>query len=367
MNFYRLDKMMDVAVAEHDVPCSDITVVHNGKVIHRYMNGTIDDEKKVPIKGDELYYLYSATKPITCTAAMQLVEAGVLKLDDKVSDYIPEFKEMWVRTENGLRRATKTISIRNLFSMTSGINYDLNSESIRRQKERNSCSSTLEMVRAIANEPLEFEPGEHFQYGLSHDVLAAVVEVVSDMSFGEYLENNIFAVLGMKHTSFTLTAKEKSKLCSQFIYDDLSGEVSLKGNENQFVLTPTYQSGGAGLISSAEDYIKFVSEMSNGNKLLKKESIDLMRANHLNEQAYQDFQSCKVGYSYGLGVRTDVNNRYVQKGEFGWDGAAGAYVLIDPDNHVGIFYATHICGHGKYLYNEFHGQLRDEVYRVIFS
>lgn len=365
MNFDKIKHLIDEAVSEHEVPCSDIMIAYQGEVVYRYMNGTIDDEKKVPIKGNELYFLYSATKPITCTAAMQLVEAGQMKLEDKVSDYIPEFQEMWVKVGEGLKKAEKPITIQNLFSMTSGMNYDLNNKSILAQLEKNPNSSTLEMVCAMAGEPLEFEPGEHFKYSLSHDVLAAVVEVVSGMPFGEYLQKHIFDVCGMTRTGFTLNEEIKNKMCSQYIYDGQTGTASLKGKWNQFILTPAYQSGGAGLISCVEDYIKFVMEMSNGNRLLKAESIDLMRANQLGEQAYQDFQDCKFGYTYGLGVRTDAFGRYAHKGEFGWDGAAGSYVMIDPDNHIGIFYATHVCGHGEYLYKGLHQQLRDEVYRVV--
>lgn len=367
MNFDQIKHLIDEAVSEHEVPCSDIMIAYHGEVVYRYMNGTIDDEKKVPIKGDELYFLYSATKPITCTAAMQLVEAGRMKLEDKVSDYIPEFQEMWVKSEAGLKKAEKPITIQNLFSMTSGMNYDLNNQSILAQLEKNPNSSTLEMVRAMAGEPLEFEPGEHFKYSLSHDVLAAIVEVVSGMPFGEYLQKHIFDVCGMTRTGFTLNEEIKNKMCSQYIYDAQAGKASLKGKWNQLILTPAYQSGGAGLISCVEDYIKFVMEMSNGNRLLKAESIDLMRANQLGQQAYQDFQDCKFGYTYGLGVRTDAFGRYAHKGEFGWDGAAGSYVMIDPDNHIGIFYATHVCGHGEYLYKGLHQEIRDEVYRVILG
>ena len=154
-------------------------------------------------------------------------------------------------------------------------------------------------------------------------------------------------------------------VCSQYLYNPESGRASLMSKENGFILTPKYESGGAGLISCVDDYMKFVAKMSNGNRLLKTETIDLMRSNQLGKQAYVDFQSCKQGYSYGLGVRTDMDGRFAHKGEFGWDGAAGAYVMIDPDNHIGIFYATHVRNHGTYLYHVLHPALRDAVYRVI--
>ena len=363
MDFSEVKRLMDEAVAEHNVPCSDIAISYNGKIVYRYGNGTRDDKKSEPVKGDELYFLYSATKPITCTAALQLYEQGKIKLEDKVSDYIPEFADMWVKTSDGVKKAQNPITLKNLFTMTSGLNYDLLSESIQKQKRMKPDSTTLEMVRAFAGEPLEFEPGEHFLCSLSHDVLAAVVELVSGMSYGEYLKKNIFDVCGMERTGFTLNDDIRNKMCSQYMWENQTSNLIEK--ENPFILTPVYQSGGAGLISCVDDYIKFVTEMANGNRLLKAETIDLMRANQLGEQAYQDFQSSKRGYTYGLGVRTDAFGRYAAKGEFGWDGAAGAYVMIDPDNHIGIFYATHIRRYGEYLYDKLHPAIRDAVYQVL--
>ena len=367
MEFCEVKRLMDESVSEHGIPGSDIAIVYKGEIVYRYRNGTSDDEKKVPVQGDELYFLYSATKPITCTAVLQLVETGRLRLDDKVSDYIPEFEKMMVKTAEGLKKAEKPVTIQNLLSMTSGLDYDVEKPGIKAVIEKNPNASTIEIVRAIAGEPLQFEPGEHFQYGLSHDVLAAVVEVISGMSFGDYLKKNIFDVCGMTRTGFLCNEKAKELVCSQYEYNGETGIAEPKPRENWLVLTPVYQSGGAGLISCVDDYIKFVSEMSNGNRLLKTETIDMMRANQLGEQAELEFQDCKPGYTYGLGVRTDVYGRYAHKGEFGWDGAAGAYIMIDPDNHIGIFYATHVLNHGTYLYQELHQSIRDAVYREILK
>jgi len=367
MDFGKVKDLLDEALAEHRVPCSDVAILHNGEIVYRYMNGTSDDEKKVPIRGDEQYFLYSATKPITCTAVLQLVEAGKLRLDDPVSDYIPEFAHMMVKTEAGLKPASKPMLIRHLFTMTSGLNYDLNSPGILAAREKNPDAGTLEMVRAIAGEPLEFEPGEHYLYSLSHDVLAAVAEVVTGMSFGEYLKKNIFDVCGMTRTGFWSNETAKNMVCSQYLYDVERDVSELMEKKNVYILTPAYHSGGAGLISCVDDYVKYVAAMSNGNQLLKKETIDLMRMDQLGEQAYEDFKLRKPGYTYGLGVRTDAYGRYAHKGEFGWDGAAGSYVLIDPDNHIGIFYATHVRKHGTYLYQGLHQDIRDAVYEVILG
>lgn len=365
MDFSEVRRMMDEAVAEHGVPCSDIAVMYQGELVYRYMNGTSDDEKKRPLKGDERYFIYSATKPITCTAVMRLIEAGLLQLDDKASDYIPEFSDMMVKTADGLKPAEKPITIRHLLSMTSGLNYSLGNTNIRYVQLNHPEASTQEVVRAISGTPLEFEPGEHFMYGLSHDVLGAIIEVVSGMKLGDYLQKNIFEVCGMTRTGFASNEAAKNMVCSQYVYDLEAKKSILTAKRNEFILTPGYQSGGAGLISCVDDYSKFVAEMSNGSKLLKPETIDMMRSNQMSKQAYQDFQSCKAGYTYGLGVRTDAYGRYAHKGEFGWDGAAGAYVMIDPDNHIGIFFATHVRNYGDYLFKELHPGIRDAVYRVI--
>lgn len=363
MDFREVKHLIDQAMAEYAVPCSDIAIVHNGEIVFRYWNGTSDDEKKIPLKGDEMYFLYSATKPITCTAALQLYENGKINLEDKLADYIPEFKEMWVKTPDGLKKAQNMITIKQLFNMTSGLNYKLLSESIQEQISRKPGASTLEMVRAMAGEPLEFEPGTHFLYSLSHDVLAAIVELVADMSFEEYLKKNIFDVCGMERTGFAFNDEIRSQICSQYCYDALNDTVSLMEKENQFILTSKYQSGGAGLISCVNDYIRYETYMLN-ESLLKRKTMDLMRKNHLTGQALADFRSFKRGYCYGLGVRTAADSTYANQGEFGWDGAAGSYVLMDPEYHLGIFYATHVRKHSV-LYEKLHPAIRDAVYKEI--
>ena len=367
MNFNRVKELMDEAVAEHGVPCSEIAITLKGETVYRYRNGFRDDNKEIPLRGDELYFLYSATKPITCTAALQLVEQGKLKLDDPVSAYIPEFDSLSVMTPQGAVRAQNVMTVHNLFTMTSGLNYDLQKPAIQNILQSNPNPSTLDMVRAFSRDPLQFEPGSHFRYGLSHDVLAAIVEVVSGLPFGTYLQKNIFDVCGMKHTGFAINEDVRSKMCSLYTYIPETDEAVLVEKVNGFSLSAAYQSGGAGLISCVDDYSRFVAEMASGNRLLKKETIDLMRANHLNPQAWQDFQACKCGYSYGLGVRTSINSNFPSNSEFGWDGAGGAYVLIDPVQRLGVFYATHIKNHGTYLYQNLHPAIRDAIYEQILS
>lgn len=358
-----LKKIIDDALKNHQIPCSDIAVSVDGQIIYRYMNGTSDDQKNVPIKGDELYYLYSATKPITCTAALQLYEKGLLDLEADVDKYIPEFHQLLVKTDSGIAPAQNSMKIKHLFTMTSGLSYDLTTPAICEQISKNPESTTLDLVKVMAKTPLEFEPGTHFLYSLSHDVLAAIIEVVSGMSYGEYLQKHIFDVCGMKNTYVGCPRELRSKIVSQYFYNPEEDSTSLMEKENNYILTPKYQSGGAGLVSCVDDYMLFENALIS-EKLLKRSTVDLMRQNHLSEVEYNDFQNFKQVYSYGLGVRTNISDQFSVKGEFGWDGAAGAYGLMDPENRIAIFYATHVRNRG-YLYSDLHPQIRDAVYREL--
>ena len=359
-----IKKTLDDALNNHQIPCSDIVVSVGGKIVYRYMNGTSDEQKKVSIKGDELYYLYSATKPITCTAALQLYEKGLLDLEDHVEKYIPEFANLLVKTKEGTVPAQNPMKIKHLFTMTSGLNYDLNSVGICEQIKKNPFSTTSELVKAMAKTPLEFEPGTHYLYSLSHDVLAVIIEVVSGMSYGEYLQEHIFNVCGMKNTYVGCPEEVKSRIVSQYIYDEENDKTELMEKENVYILTPNYQSGGAGIVSCVDDYILFENTLINSEKLLKRTTVDLMRQGHLSDVEYNDLQNFKKDYSYGLGVRVNIADNFSVKGEFGWDGAAGAYGLMDPENRIAVFYTTHVRNRA-YLYNELHPQLRDIVYRTL--
>ena len=184
-----LDKMIELGV-----PGTDCIVYKSGKEVFRHMNGYSNLEQKIPVNGMEFYNIYSCTKIATCVAALQLYEKGLFDLDDDLSEYMPEFETMYVKTAVGeIKKAKNRIKIRHLFAMTAGFNYDTSSASIEEgRRETNGVCPTREMMKYIAKEPLEFEPGEGFMYSLCHDVLAGLIEVLTGMTFGEYLKENIF-------------------------------------------------------------------------------------------------------------------------------------------------------------------------------
>ena len=215
---------------------------------------------------------------------------------------------------------------------------------------------TLEVVKAIAKEPLEFHPGEDYRYGLNHDVLGALIEVWSGMSFGEYMKKNIFDPCGMKQTGYQVTQEIKAKIPPEYHGGKEGPETYWKQESYcRYMLgeDSEYESGGAGIISCVEDYIELADALANGGispktgaYILNARTIDMMRINQLTEeQLVKEYSKAENGYGYGLGVRTLMTNArgtLSNLGEFGWDGAAGSYFMVDPNEQLAVFMAKNL-------------------------
>ena len=181
------------------VPGFDIAVYHDGNCVLRYMNGYSDLENKIPMNGKERYNIYSCSKFITCVAALQLWERGLFSLEDKLSDYMPEFSEMTVKKDGEIVKAEKPILIKHLFEMTAGFSYNCDSDALKLAfAETDGRCPTRETMKYLAKNPLHFEPGDSWEYGLSHDVLAALVEVLSGEKFELYVKKNIWICLSLE-------------------------------------------------------------------------------------------------------------------------------------------------------------------------
>lgn len=364
MNFTHLENYLNYLTNDFGVPGVDCLVTKDGKELYRYGKGIADKETGVRIRPHQLYNLFSASKPITCAAGLQLVEQGKISLNQPLYDIIPEFRNMTVMNADGKAApAKRPILLRHLFSMTAGFSYELWPVAM---KEVSRCTGgkmpTVESVKAFASEPLSFEPGTHWQYSVCHDIIGAVIEVVSGMRFGDYLKKNIFEPLEMNETGFERNDEIYARMASMY-------ELHNGGAKNIFekkpllpvhVLGPEYQSGGAGLVSSVEDYMKFIIAMysggvgKNGARILSSRAIDLMRTNQLDKTAQKDyFWDALTGYGYGLGVRTNIHPEKAGSlspvGEFGWSGAAGAYIHIDPENRVGLYYSQHMLNNMEHI------------------
>lgn len=331
------------------MPGCDCSVWHKGTEIYRKQLGYADVAKKKPITEKTLYNIYSSSKFITCAAALTLLERGKLRLDDKLSQYFPECENMTVKTpDGGVKPAENKIRIRDLFTMTAGFRYDgYEKTSERFMKYTNGECPLILLPKYVAEEPLEFEPSTGYLYSICHDVLGAVVEQISGMRFSEYLKKNIFEPLGMENTSFYIEDLDGEELAMQYRFSSKDRTLSERGQHNALVPPILKESGGGGLITTVDDYMKFQEGMRKGI-ILNRRTIDLMRTDFLTPEQKKGFGGTKNGYGYGLGVRvvTDLAKTGCNAGytAFGWDGAAGSYSSVDPENELCIFYAQHLFG-----------------------
>ena len=349
------------------IPCFDLIVYKDGECILRHMGGYADPENSVPIKGDEKYHIYSCSKLITCVAAMQLWEKGMFSLEDDLSDYLPAYANMTVKTENGIQRAKNPIKIKHLFQMTSGLSYDMHSPVLEEYYRipGNNCP-TVETVNMFAKNPLEFEPGEGWKYSFAHDVLGALVEVLSGEKFEDYIDAHIFAPLGMKHSTFLHPIEDWEGFANQYEYSAKTGEYR-RAYRFWCHIGREFAGGGGGCISTVDDYIKFLEALRLGDVILKKETIALMATNHLNEQQHAMYEGRSHSGGYGLGMRTPYLDPELT--DFGWGGAAGAYASVDSVNGLSIFYCQHVlCAPNmhlrEWLYRTVLGDLKGETVNV---
>ena len=353
MDFSKVTAYLD-SLSGMGIPANDLMVTVDGECVYRHQSGFRDLEGKTPMNGKEVYWVYSMTKPLTCCCALRLIQEGRLGLDDAVCEYIPAFMKY------------PSMTVEHLMSMRGGLDYDLNIPAI---KALGPDATTRDIVSAMAEKPLCFEPGTDFQYSLCHDVLAAVIEAASGMRFSDFMAETIFGPLGMEHSGFHMTDYQKANMCAQYEMEADQKTVHPIGNmTHYYVITDNYESGGAGLITTVEDYMKFASAMAKGGSgILTMDTIDLWRGRLVTGKAKESFDLFnRIGYSYGLGVRVLIDGSKSKSpvGEFGWDGAAGAYTIMDPQNRVAVVYAQHVRNCGP-AYAVVHPTLRDLVYEAL--
>lgn len=335
--FERLEKFCD-SFLDIGVPGFDLAVFKGGECILRYMNGYSDLENRVKVNGKERYNIYSCSKVITCTAALQLWEKGLFSLEDKLSKYMPEFENMTVKTEDGIKKAENPILVKHLFEMTAGFSYNCGSHEVMKCKEEtNGKCQTRELMKYLAKEPLLFEPGDRWEYSLCHDCLAALVEVISGEKFETYVKKNIFDVLGMGNSTFMLPEEEIDTIAEQYRFEN-GKAVNVGKHIVPYKMGTEYASGGAGCISTVDDYIKFAEGLRSGI-LLKPETVKLMKTHRLSDYQNRTYWT-RDTHGYGLGVRCPKGDkRYI---DFGWGGAASAYLAIDTENEISIFFGCHL-------------------------
>lgn len=388
MNFERLTAWIDSLGPVYGVPAADCRITREHETVYRHMAGCADEARTIPLTDRHLFRLYSATKIVTMTAVLQLIEQGRLGLYDEVRRYLPEYDRMmvadffeeesiprlWPTEETPCHLAHQTIRIIDLMSMTAGMSYDTGAKTLLDlKKETGGQADTRTVVARMARLPLIFEPRTRWAYSLGHDVLAAVVEVISGMRFSEYLRRFIFDPLEITDFYFHWKGEHGGRVCAMYMADENGAILPEDGRmSGSFQLTDRYESGGAGLVGSVDAYSTFADALCNGGigkngaRILAEETVKLFGTSYTTGRMSVDFaKTNKPGYEYGLGVRVlkDASVSRSPAGEFGWDGAAGAYVLIDPVNHISIFYAQHVMGFAASC--EIHTKIRDLAYEAM--
>ncbi len=377
MDFKTLEAYLD-RLPEFGIPAADMAVYKDHVCVFRHMTGHRDYEGREPVTEQDLYNIYSNTKLVTVTATMQLVEQGKIALSDPVSKFLPAFEAMTYKTRGGTKPAKVPMTVAHLLTMTSGLSYGETPSVNRLLQEQGNRATTQELVNALAKDPLEFEPGDRWCYGRSHDVLGAVIEVASGVRLSEYLKQNIFQPLGMKHTTFDREdAYVKAHLSAYYNYDsrNKAAKPAVNVGDSGYSWVPGMESGGGGLISCTDDYVLLVDALANGgvsksgNRILSEESIAEIKKPRLNllQQSQFAISHFKRGYGYGLGVRTLIDKGYGARsplGEFAWDGMTGGYGLVDTENHLAICYMQNVAG-CDYAWHTVFPETRDMIYEIL--
>lgn len=360
-------------IADSKLAGACVGVYCEGKPLFEAAIGNADREEGIPMKKDTLFRMFSMTKPVTATAAMQLWERGKLDLTDPLCWYIPEFSDMMVSDGDKLIPAKRDILIKDLLNMTSGIPYpDVWCESqkcaakvydeINDRLSTDSPMSTMEFCRKMGSVPLMFQPGAEWAYGASADILGGVIEKITDMPYDEYLRKNIFEPLEMNDTDFWVPEEKRDRFAQLYTWDNEKGGIKVEPDPhlgmNDYLTKPAFISGGAGLVSTLSDYAAFANVLANGGmnpekgvRLMGERTWKYMRSAQLTpeQQASVQWESL-IGHSYGnlMRVLTEpsafVTN--APAGEFGWDGWTGTYMTVCPEYRLSIVYLIQNCGAG---------------------
>lgn len=320
-----------------------VMVMKDGETVLTKDFGYADLENQKPIDDKTIFRAFSMTKPITAAALMTLFEEGKFQLDDKVSQYIPEFAT--TRVYNPETKTTEPqqteMTVRHLLTHTSGLTYGWDRtayvDSLYRVSGAGGWDATLaEKVKILAGIPLKYQPGTRWEYGLSIDVAGYLAEVLSGMPLDEFFKSRIFDPLKMDDTGFYVPGEKHSRFARVYSFDK-NGK--LKGPENpaadNFLKPVRLFSGGGGLVTTVDDYSRFAQMLLNGGELdgvriLSEPTVKLIMSNQLPENVVYE-----NGGGYGLGGSFNIEN-----GQYGWTGAASTFFTIDPQNNMIILVFT---------------------------
>lgn len=358
-------------------------VMRNGKVVHFTAHGQKGAEDKRPLQKDDLFRIYSMTKPITAVAAMQLYEQGMFQLSDPVAKFVPELKHVKVLNATGQLEDQKTqITMHQLLTHTSGLSYGFAAtvdvvDQAYLGADLWAAKNLDEFALRVAKLPLKFQPGVQYHYSIAVDITGLIVQRLSGLPFDVYLRKNLFEPLRMEDTFFEVPENKIPRFLPNHIIDPQTGKLEdiskVSSNhpmaafflDRKNVAMVDYEnvglfSGGGGLVSTAMDYARFAEAMRNGGELgeqriLSPKTVAFMTQNHLDpsmqmggigERPVTDGNSSGLGFGLGFGVISDPARAGVigSIGEFNWGGAAGTIFWIDPVEEIVVVSMIQLIG-----------------------
>ena len=381
MSTKKLEHITQVFQAEVDkgaIPGMILQINRNGKLVYTSVVGFKDKAKNQPMTKDSIFRIYSMTKPMVSVTAMQLVEEGKIQLTDPISKFLPEFKDMQVsvaktdskgETYYDAVPALRPITVQDLLRHTSGIGYPeiIKNPIIKRSYIQGGLFvpdgtdydqrrlTPKEFVTAVANAPLSTQPGTNWEYSMSVDVLGRVIEAATGQRLGDYMQAHLLKPLNMVDTGFKVPKEKVARLAQPFSVDPTTQQpIKLL----DVTIDPANDSGGAGGVSTAADYMNFVSMLVNngefnGQRIISPMTLRLMTSDQLGTRTGNPLPPGQLlmgvnGYTFGLGfmVRQGAGLSEVpgSEGEFMWAGAAGTFFWIDPKEKLGVVLMTQVPG-----------------------
>jgi CubicO group peptidase (beta-lactamase class C family) len=383
-------------------PGTQLLVYRRGNIVHSAVQGLADLERKVPVRDDTIFRIYSMTKPITSVAFMMLVEEGRVALDEPVHKYIPEWKNLGV-FQAGIapafltRPPARPMQIIDLLRHTSGLTYGFqqrsNVDAAYREKNIGELeiSGTLDtMIADLARMPLDFSPGEAWNYSVSTDVIGYLIGRISGMPFEQFLKHRIFNPLGMVDTDFFVPADKAHRFAACYNADpgglmafhaaEKKGGLTLQDDPttSPFLKPPSFISGGGGLCSTAADYLTFCRALLNGGelggvRLIGPKTLKLMTTNHLpgdrdlpaiSRSMFAEATYNGIGFGLGFSVTMDPAKTLLagSAGEYAWGGAATTSFWIDPAEELITVFMTQVLPSSAYPVRR---ELRSMVYAAV--
>jgi CubicO group peptidase (beta-lactamase class C family) len=357
-------------------------VCRGGEIVHTGMSGLMDIERNKKMREDAIFRIYSMTKPITAVALMMLAEEGKLGLDDEVHTHIPSWKNMRVYASGMPSLVANTagqfitlppkrrMKVVDLVTHTSGLTYGfMNRTTVdaeyRRQKvgDFQTPGGLDAFIEQLANIPLDFSPGEHWNYSVAIDVMGYLVQKLSGQTFGEFLRTRLFEPLGMVDTAFSVPASKMDRFCSCYMPKKGGGlQIQDDAGKSTYAEPPKLESGGGGLVSTTADYMRFCRMMLGGGTLdgvqiLSPKTVEMFSVNLLpdgklltelvaGEGLFSEAGYNGIGFSIGCGVTLDTAKTRVPgtAGEFFWGGAASTAFWIDPKEDLAVVFMTQVMG-----------------------